>query len=166
MLSTGPVRRRQSVRVRLFVPVKSLEGSRCYLRDLILSLPVYGVACGFAHAFYLCSFVRCITVAKVMQDWLFENWQFSEPSLDLSRDIGSGYPSDPKCKNHMIPYLGTINFLGLVGPQPSKGWKKRQSLSFLGQTWTMKRRMTFNRKGDGQFAGRDEEIKENGILQK
>jgi ribonuclease H2 subunit A len=59
-------------------------------------------------------------VAKVMRDRLLENWKFTDDgpvgssagsssfsSMDgtavhpLSRDFGSGYPSDPKCKAWM-----------------------------------------------------------------
>jgi ribonuclease H2 subunit A len=49
-------------------------------------------------------------VAKVMRDRLLEQWKFSEPfgrkSEDAKydkelRDFGSGYPSDPKCKEWM-----------------------------------------------------------------
>lgn len=36
-----------------------------------------------------------------MRDRLLENWTFTEPSLTLSRDFGSGYPSDPTCKAWM-----------------------------------------------------------------
>eukprot|EP00536_Pseudo-nitzschia_multiseries_P003952 jgi/Psemu1/323232/estExt_fgenesh1_pg.C_630023 len=36
-------------------------------------------------------------VAKVMRDRMLDNWKYSE-SCDISREFGSGYPSDPKCK--------------------------------------------------------------------
>jgi ribonuclease H2 subunit A len=39
-------------------------------------------------------------VAKVIRDRMLEGWKFSE-SGEFSRDFGSGYPSDPKCKAWM-----------------------------------------------------------------
>ena len=30
-----------------------------------------------------------------------EGWKFSEPNLDWKNNYGSGYPSDPKCKQWM-----------------------------------------------------------------
>ena len=41
-------------------------------------------------------------VAKVARDNMLEGWKFSEPGIDdFSREYGSGYPSDPKCKTWM-----------------------------------------------------------------
>lgn len=44
-------------------------------------------------------------VAKVMRDRMLESWKYSESSsgfdCDITRDFGSGYPSDPKCKTWM-----------------------------------------------------------------
>jgi ribonuclease H2 subunit A len=36
-----------------------------------------------------------------MRDRFLESWKFSEPIDDISREFGSGYPSDPKCKAWM-----------------------------------------------------------------
>ena len=46
-------------------------------------------------------------VAKVLRDRMMEHWQFTEPLVTnasggtITRDFGSGYPSDPKCKEWM-----------------------------------------------------------------
>jgi len=32
---------------------------------------------------------------------MMANWQFSEPSMDATKEFGSGYPSDPVCKKWM-----------------------------------------------------------------
>jgi hypothetical protein len=40
-----------------------------------------------------------MSVAKVCRDRMTENWQYSEPLLqDACKRFGSGYPSDPTCK--------------------------------------------------------------------
>mmetsp|Transcript_1238 Transcript_1238/g.3149 ORF Transcript_1238/g.3149 Transcript_1238/m.3149 type:complete len:380 (+) Transcript_1238:254-1393(+) len=53
-------------------------------------------------------------VAKVMRDRMLKNWKYSE-SCDLSREFGSGYPSDPKCKQWLEslhdPVFGYSNIL-------------------------------------------------------
>lgn len=36
---------------------------------------------------------------------MIENWKYSEPYLEASRDFGSGYPSDPICKKWMADNL-------------------------------------------------------------
>ena len=43
------------------------------------------------------------SVAKVSRDAILESWQWSEPNFEAQggSDFGSGYPSDPKCKNWM-----------------------------------------------------------------
>lgn len=46
-------------------------------------------------------YVQCSAasvLAKVTRDRIIENWSFTEPHFDTSLDFGSGYPSDPKCK--------------------------------------------------------------------
>ena len=42
-------------------------------------------------------------LAKVMRDELIDNWKFSEGKFyqPLTKEYGSGYPSDPKCKTWM-----------------------------------------------------------------
>ena len=42
-------------------------------------------------------------VAKNVRDRMLETWQFTEPfhASAMTRDFGSGYPSDPKCKEWM-----------------------------------------------------------------
>ncbi|CAJ1954300.1 unnamed protein product [Cylindrotheca closterium] len=37
-------------------------------------------------------------VAKVSRDKFMSGWKFTDELQDVSRDFGSGYPSDPKCK--------------------------------------------------------------------
>lgn len=46
-------------------------------------------------------------VAKNIRDRMLENWQFTEPfhPSAITRDFGSGYPSDPKCKQWMADNL-------------------------------------------------------------
>ncbi|CAB9499960.1 H2 subunit A [Seminavis robusta] len=48
-------------------------------------------------------------VAKVLRDRMSETWQFTEPlaatKTVVSREFGSGYPSDPKCKQWMANNL-------------------------------------------------------------
>lgn len=34
--------------------------------------------------------------AKVTRDRVISDWQWEAPALNLSKDFGSGYPSDPK----------------------------------------------------------------------
>jgi hypothetical protein len=44
----------------------------------------------------------CSTVAKVVRDRMITNWKFTEPKLNECnhpRNFGSGYPSDPTCKD-------------------------------------------------------------------
>ena len=56
-------------------------------------------------------------VAKVMRDKFLDGWKFSEKLLagEISRDFGSGYPSDPKCKDWMSklqdPLFGYSDFV-------------------------------------------------------
>eukprot|EP00980_Cylindrotheca_fusiformis_P003299 scaffold743_cov117-Cylindrotheca_fusiformis.AAC.18 len=53
-------------------------------------------------------------VAKVCRDKFLEAWKFSE-DVDVARDFGSGYPSDPKCKQWMAklqdPLFGYSDFV-------------------------------------------------------
>lgn len=44
-------------------------------------------------------------MAKVTRDRIIENWSFTETHYDTSLDFGSGYPSDPKCKEWMTKNL-------------------------------------------------------------
>ena len=47
-------------------------------------------------------------VAKVSRDVMTAKWKYSEPSFEPigGNDFGSGYPSDPKCKEWMEKNLG------------------------------------------------------------
>jgi ribonuclease H2 subunit A len=45
-------------------------------------------------------------VAKVTRDLILKNWSFTEPNFPLDRDYGSGYPSDPKCKEWISRRFG------------------------------------------------------------
>mmetsp|Transcript_7603 Transcript_7603/g.11614 ORF Transcript_7603/g.11614 Transcript_7603/m.11614 type:complete len:322 (-) Transcript_7603:41-1006(-) len=53
-------------------------------------------------------YVQCSAasvLAKVTRDRIIENWSFTETSYGTSLDFGSGYPSDPKCKEWMTKNL-------------------------------------------------------------
>ena len=53
-------------------------------------------------------------VAKVTRDSILKNWEFDE-NVDMERDFGCGYPSDPKTvkwlKNNFHPVFGFPNLI-------------------------------------------------------
>ena len=88
-------------------------------------------------SFYTC--ILCFSsVAKVIRDDLLEGWKFSEATRGkqqshhhseqqecYSREYGSGYPSDPICKNWMEqlhdPVFGYCDFMRFSwGPAKNK----------------------------------------------
>jgi ribonuclease H2 subunit A len=71
-------------------------------------------------------------VAKVARDNMLEGWKFSEPGMeDFSREYGSGYPSDPKCKTWMAtlhdPVFGYNDFMRFSWA-PAKNKVKEQGV--------------------------------------
>lgn len=42
--------------------------------------------------------ISLLKVAKVSRDKFMTGWRLTEELEDVSKDFGSGYPSDPKCK--------------------------------------------------------------------
>ena len=52
------------------------------------------------HFLTLCSHFYALLVAKVIRDRIISNWRFTESQLNTSHktNFGSGYPSDPICK--------------------------------------------------------------------
>mmetsp|Transcript_2239 Transcript_2239/g.2876 ORF Transcript_2239/g.2876 Transcript_2239/m.2876 type:complete len:348 (+) Transcript_2239:94-1137(+) len=58
-------------------------------------------------------------IAKVTRDEMIENWKWNEEGLtNITKDFGSGYPSDPKCKkwlennfvDHIFGYPDIVRF--------------------------------------------------------
>ncbi len=74
-------------------------------------------------------------VAKVTRDSIVSNWVWAEPTVNLSKNYGSGYPGDEKCVQWLAkashPVFGYPNMVRFSWSTAREALEKSGAVSFM-----------------------------------